>query len=166
MHIWLWTQFHQFPNLKNKSPFNWGKLRSFLLQKNKNNYLWNRWVSTGRRALISALPLKIPSRYTHRRWTSIHTSNTSWMRFNFSSHWRASSSKTWGKMAVLEITYHNFLIYLLFRENPRHFRFWKAVACLLCSYSRLRYSQFWNLKKNTYIKKRNIMHSLIFEQKP
>ena len=46
---------------------------------------------------MSALPVKIPSRYTHRRWTSIHTSKMALILFNRSSQAMASSSNTWGR---------------------------------------------------------------------
>ena len=58
-------------------------------------YFWNLWVSTGSRCLMSALPVKMPSRYTQRRCTSIQTSNRAMMRFSLSSQLRASSSNTW-----------------------------------------------------------------------
>ena len=72
--------------------------------------LWNFWVSTGKRCWISALPLKIPSRYTHRLCTSIHTSNRALIRFNLSSHDKASSSNSWQDWG----TYNSLFRYVVF----------------------------------------------------
>ena len=64
----------------------------------RTSYDWNLCVSTGSRFLISALPAKIPSRYTHRLCTSIHTSNRALILFSLSSQPLASSSNTYNHM--------------------------------------------------------------------